>query len=206
MSLKWHRACTVLGLSGVKKSAGWPQDFDLESIAKLQCPQSDQDMRTVLEAMKADCANGSLNHSTITERRHPPTSNMSRLDLMRMSLIDNAYEVMVYNVNAADLAAWFVAQSEPLSTHLVAWFEVVNAQGAKGVVVDGKQRRQERRILELLIGQGFIPKSLPIRSPGSDGVKVEIKQVALLEKSLFSKRSFEHAWDRLRSFGDVAGG
>lgn len=69
-----------------------------------------------------------------------------------------------------------------------------------------KQRTQERRILELITGLGYAPSNLPARTLGKGGAKAEIKKMAMLEPKLFSKKTFDTAWQRLRDDGDIAGG
>lgn len=69
-----------------------------------------------------------------------------------------------------------------------------------------KQRAQERRILELLRSQGYDPLNLPPRIPGKTGPKSKIKELALRENAIFSVKTFDTAWQRLRDFGDVAEG
>ena len=68
-----------------------------------------------------------------------------------------------------------------------------------------KQPSQEARILELLKAQGYDPINLAERIPGKSGPKAEIRTLALTEVKLFTKGSFNKAWDRLRSTGDIAG-
>ena len=68
-----------------------------------------------------------------------------------------------------------------------------------------KQRTQENRILQLLTAQGYDPLKLAPRAPGKPGPKAEIKTLALKENKLFSKNSFDKAWERLRNDGAVAG-
>jgi len=68
-----------------------------------------------------------------------------------------------------------------------------------------RQRAQESRIIELLKAQGYDPLNLAQRAPGRPGPKAEIRTLALSEKALFSDRSFEKAWERLRSYGELAG-
>ena len=68
-----------------------------------------------------------------------------------------------------------------------------------------KQPSQEARILELLKAQGYDPINLAQRMPGKPGPKTEIRTLALTEPKLFTKGSFDKAWERLRSGGDVAG-
>jgi hypothetical protein len=69
-----------------------------------------------------------------------------------------------------------------------------------------KQRDQERRVLEILLDKGLDPLKLPIRKSGVRGVKTETRMLALREASLFSKNSFDKTWERLRGYGDIAGG
>lgn len=78
----------------------------------------------------------------------------------------------------------------------------VEAVGAS--VAPSKQRRQEQRILELLKAHGYAPLALPKKEAGTRGAKAGIKKLALLEVSLFSDKSFDKAWERLRGYGDVA--
>lgn len=68
-----------------------------------------------------------------------------------------------------------------------------------------KQPSQEARILELLKAQGYDPKNLTQRMPGKPGPKAEIRTMALTEIKLFSKSSFQKAWERLRRDGEIAG-
>ncbi len=78
---------------------------------------------------------------------------------------------------------------------------VVNATGAPPL----KQRSQEARILELLKAQSYDPINLAQRVPGKPGPKAEIRTLALTEPKLFTKSSFDKAWERLRSAGEIAG-
>lgn len=73
------------------------------------------------------------------------------------------------------------------------------------VVVMPKQRAQEVKILKLLADQGYDALRLQNRAPGKPGPKAEIKTLALNEPALFTKSSFEKAWERLRNDGAVAG-
>lgn len=73
----------------------------------------------------------------------------------------------------------------------------------------GRHRQQERAILERIVDLGYDPQSLPKNEPGKPGVKALVK--AALTRSadgqkLFhhaSKTVFPHAWDRLRTFGEI---
>lgn len=67
-----------------------------------------------------------------------------------------------------------------------------------------RQRVQERRILELLSGQGYEASRLPPRVQGKRGTKAAIKRLALTEPAVFTDKSFELAWQRLRDAGEIA--
>lgn len=69
-----------------------------------------------------------------------------------------------------------------------------------------RQRAQENRIVELLRAQGHDPLALPAREPGKSGAKAEIKILALLEPALFTHKTFDTAWQRVREDGRVVGG
>lgn len=73
------------------------------------------------------------------------------------------------------------------------------------VVPVPKQRAQEVRILELLTAKGYDPLKLSRRAQGKPGPKAEIRTLALTERAMFSKSSFDKAWERLRNDGAVAG-
>ena len=68
-----------------------------------------------------------------------------------------------------------------------------------------KQPSQEARILELLKAQGYDPINLAERIPGKSGPKAEVRTLALTEVKLFTRISFDKAWERLRITGDIAG-
>jgi hypothetical protein len=76
---------------------------------------------------------------------------------------------------------------------------------ASGDVAPLKQRNQERRILGLLKQMKFDTLNLPPRDKGKSGLKRKILEEALKEPKLFSKKSFDHAWQRLRNDGSIAG-
>jgi hypothetical protein len=79
----------------------------------------------------------------------------------------------------------------------------VVAEGA--YIAQPKQRTQEIRILELLTTNSYDPLKLEQRQPGKPGPKAEIRTLAMNEPALFSKNSFDKAWERLRGDGSVAG-
>lgn len=69
-----------------------------------------------------------------------------------------------------------------------------------------KQPAQEARILELLTSKGHDPLNLADRPSGGRGAKHEIRVMALLEPALFTKKTFDTAWQRLRDDGRLVGG
>lgn len=73
------------------------------------------------------------------------------------------------------------------------------------VVKISKQQAQEVRILELLRAQSYEPLALAPRASGKPGPKAEIRTLALTERKLFTEKSFEKAWERLRGAGEIAG-
>jgi hypothetical protein len=68
-----------------------------------------------------------------------------------------------------------------------------------------KQKAQENRIIELLHAQGYSPNSLTQRAPGKPGPKAEIRTLALSEPSMFTAKTFDTAWQRLRDAAEIAG-
>lgn len=107
----------------------------------------------------------------------------------RMALRDRIYAYLEHQQDEADLEK--AAASAPV---------VVVAS-----VALPKQRAQESRILELLKDQGYEPLKLSQRKPGKPGPKAEIRTLAMNEPALFTKISFDKAWERLRNDGAVAG-
>lgn len=69
-----------------------------------------------------------------------------------------------------------------------------------------KQRAQEDRIIELLKSLKHDPLKLPSKSNGLPGVKAAIKKLALSEKSLFTNKTFDTAWQRLRDEARISDG
>ena len=83
-----------------------------------------------------------------------------------------------------------------------AWF----ASDEEGVITAAplpRQRSQELRILEIIRDKGFIPNALPIRVAGFGTVKADVWKKVSGEPALFSKSSFDKAWERLRSSGEI---
>jgi hypothetical protein len=70
-----------------------------------------------------------------------------------------------------------------------------------------RSKAQDAAILSAIKAAGYEPKRLPKNPDGRPGVKADIrKQVSTEHPHLFPAkgRTFAKAWERLRSFGDVA--
>lgn len=64
-----------------------------------------------------------------------------------------------------------------------------------------QQRHQEQEILRVIRELGEEPKNLPKQKPGKAGVKAAVRA-----KLPFSPKVFDLAWERLRGYGEIAGG
>lgn len=91
----------------------------------------------------------------------------------------------------AELLALLPPQAEPEST-----------TGAKHIP---KATLQENEILRLLQDSGFDPLNLPKRKAGAPGAKSAVKAKALKNGAMFTDKSFDKAWERLRKVGQIAG-
>ncbi len=68
-----------------------------------------------------------------------------------------------------------------------------------------KQILQEEAIIAALVEIGLEPKNLPNREPGKAGPKLDIRQICLKNRNLFTDSSFEAAWGRLRGRKEIVG-
>lgn len=64
---------------------------------------------------------------------------------------------------------------------------------------------QRDSILQWLRSNGYNPNALPARMRGKSGPKAEVKAAMLKNASMFTEKSFEKAWESLRSDGSVLG-
>jgi hypothetical protein len=71
-------------------------------------------------------------------------------------------------------------------------------------IAQPKQRAQETQILERLKTNGYDPLKLAQGTPGRAGPKSAIRQLVMTKPTIFTKSSFDKAWERLRSDGSVA--
>jgi len=67
-----------------------------------------------------------------------------------------------------------------------------------------KTQRQEQAIIEVLIKLGHSPRSLSPRVPGKAWIKSEVWKVLSDSHKLFTKNTFEKAWERLRANQEIA--
>lgn len=129
-------------------------------------------------------------------------------DVLADAVLEPDYDDIIRHayVQREHLEDWAKAAARWRQSHASDASQAVpDAQAAEGVSVAlPKQPAQERRILELLKAQGHDPLALPKRNPGTRGAKAEVKAMALRENQLFSDKSFDKAWDRLRGHGDIA--
>lgn len=68
-----------------------------------------------------------------------------------------------------------------------------------------RSKAQEAAILSELQRLNYNPLRLPDREKGKPGPRAEIKEVLLKNAQLFTAKSFEKAWDRLRADGRIVG-
>jgi hypothetical protein len=69
-----------------------------------------------------------------------------------------------------------------------------------------KAALQDQAILNWLKMNNFQPAALPSREPGKKGPKAECRAQVTKAAALFSAKSFDIAWERLRRSGEIAGG
>lgn len=72
--------------------------------------------------------------------------------------------------------------------------------------IKGRQQLQEEAIIDSLITKGFDPKNLPPRPNGGSGAKAVAREHCLQNRSLFTVKTFNSAWDRLREQKEIIGG
>lgn len=83
--------------------------------------------------------------------------------------------------------------------------DLLQATAAVGLIPHRpKMRLQEDAILRMLSRLGYVASDLPQRTPGKSGVRAEVWDALKDQKSLFTTKSFQKAWERLRDEGQVA--
>lgn len=99
----------------------------------------------------------------------------------RLSLDDLLIPMQVINVLEAKQKGQAEAETKPLS----------------------KALRQENAVLDALRELGYVPAALPPRKQGVVWAKAEAWQTLENRKDLFTKGTFNSAWDRLRASGQI---
>lgn len=130
---------------------------------------------------------GTLNN--VVRNKRPHLSYVRLADIARLAQMSAPPWIMPPQFPLASESALGLVQHQP-NTELK-----IGAQ---------KQRVQELRILELLFEQGYEALRLPPRVQGKRGTKAAIKRLALSEPAVFTDKSFELAWQRLRDAGEIA--
>lgn len=150
------------------------------------------------EIASTDCDKRTSSGQTCTEQQR------RELDAMRMPSLPGtanspAKMVQRYKELEAEL------DEQPESSAREAQATSVRAQVLPVPIAVPKQRLQELRIIELLLAQGYKPTALEARAPGKPGPKAEIRTLAMNEPKLFTRKTFETAWQRLRNDHAIAG-
>lgn len=150
---------------------------------------------------------------TALENRKRITANRAA-DILPMLAIVPEHARLAQDVGLADFAVWAAStmkwadlppQFVAISAAVLPAAPVVN-EIAKTTAPVPKLRAQENRILELLENKQYDALHLPIRAAGKSGVKSVIRVLALSEPALFTPKTFNSAWQRLRDDCRVAGG
>lgn len=66
-----------------------------------------------------------------------------------------------------------------------------------------KSDRQRKAIIDCILEKGYSPQKLPKNLAGKSGIKAQVKAEMLKNKYLFSLKSFDKAWDALRSDNEI---
>lgn len=149
----------------------------------------------VLRSLRLSIGHGNVAAQRIREGRYE-TKHVSWLELVQWARSKSYAIPPVLESSVAKTAPVALAVPESQAAPVL-------TPGAS--VAPSKQRTQEKRILELLKAQGYDPLKLAPRMPGKPGPKAEIKTLALTERALFTAKTFDTAWQRLRDAGEVAG-
>ena len=92
---------------------------------------------------------------------------------------------------------------------LIEGFQPLPAHVAQATMVADaapKAERQDAAILGWLRKNGYNPTALPDRPSGKAGVKALVLEDAIKDRKLFSEKSFDIAWARLRKDKKIIGG
>lgn len=67
-----------------------------------------------------------------------------------------------------------------------------------------KSKLQDQAILDALCRLGYAPRALPPKRPGAEWVKAEARRELAGRTDLFTTKTFDATWERLRKSGDIA--
>lgn len=67
-----------------------------------------------------------------------------------------------------------------------------------------KGQLQEQAMLDALRKLGYTPDALPPKTPGSNWVKAQARRELSSRKDLFTTKTFDSTWERLRKSGEIA--
>lgn len=67
-----------------------------------------------------------------------------------------------------------------------------------------KSQLQEQAMLDALRKLGYTPGALPPQTPGSSWVKAQARRGLSSRKDLFTTKTFDSTWERLRKSGEIA--
>lgn len=204
-NLKYGRACKVLGIQAV---GDWPDCFDAEQIAQLQCRA---ESRLLRDSLIADCRSGSLEHTAKVERmtrKAASAPGASTTSLIRDALRDSTCEATVYRIAAQDVRAWLAAQGEKPSEHIQNWFasatpapvEPSSDEAAKPLQ---RSAAQDAAILRQIKDLGFDPLTVPKNQPGKAGVKSAVRNALSKDRLFTGAKVFDKAWERLSKNGEI---
>ncbi|MBR2514432.1 MAG: hypothetical protein IKE45_10515 [Halomonas sp.] len=119
------------------------------------------------------------------------------IDLVRFYVErQELYRWLLTRVSRSKIPEALHIQPIPVESESLAKAEEVSDQ--KGLL---KRTRQGNAILATLCEMGVEPTQLPYREPGKDGFRADVKKQLLSRKDLFTKKSFENIWQKLRDEG-----
>jgi hypothetical protein len=193
----------------------WGTDEMIEAALTGQSSTNEALHRRIVLAMKAEAA---------PDHMHPADAILL-LERSGLMLVHELRAAVVANVGRADfvdgagesLEDWNrmlrLAGKPSLSNELAkAWLadDDCTATAARASSITEKHQPkaslQDRAILDWLIENNLEPSRLPLRATGKSGPKAECRAQMVKAAALFSAKSFDIAWERLRKSGEIAGG
>lgn len=106
-----------------------------------------------------------------------------------------------FGARETDIPEVFRLQSEPEESESPSPAKLVEANSQKGLL---KSKRQGNAILATLREMGYEPTGYPKQKDGHSGVKADVRGKLLTSRrDLFTEKSFDNAWQRLRNEGHI---